>query len=442
MDFSSYNYLSVGIIAIDLNERIIYANQVYADFLGYSIADLLGKHIKDALPNTRLDEVVRTGYLQKGVWQKTERGYLFGNRIPIVENGKVVGAFAELILHDTDELEELSEKLKLMEAQVNYLTKEYFDKSNDTKASFLFQSHAMHQVWDMVRKVAPLNTTVLLSGETGSGKEVVADLLYHYSGRPGKPFVKVNCAAIPNELMESEFFGYVKGAFTGASSAGKIGKFELADGGLLFLDEISSMPMTMQSKLLRVLQEKEIERLGGTTAKKIDMKIIAATNENLHELVAENKFRQDLLYRLNVVEIRIPPLRERADDILLLADFFLKTFFEQFNKKHSPLSFGASKLLQKYHWPGNVRELKNTMERLAIMCDSTQITTAELYQYTALGHNAKKSSTLKQQLDSVERSLILATLKRNGGNVSLTAKELDLNRATLYSKLKKYEIHP
>jgi len=442
VDFSSFNYLSVGIIAIDLNERVIYANQVYADFLEHRLDDLLGKHIKDVLTNTKLDEVLRTGLTQKGVWQKTERGYLFGNRIPIIEGGKIVGAFAELILHDTDELEDLSEKLELMEAQVKCLTKEYFDKSNDTVASFLFQSHAMHQVWNMIRKVAPLNTTVLLSGETGSGKEVVADSLYRYSGRSGKPFVKVNCAAIPSELMESEFFGYVKGAFTGANSVGKIGKFELADGGLLFLDEISSMPMTMQSKLLRVLQEKEIERVGGEMSKKIDIKIIAATNENLNELVAENKFRQDLLYRLNVVEIRIPPLRERTDDILLLADFFLRTFFEQFNKKHSPLSFGASKLLQKYHWPGNVRELKNTMERLAIMCDSARITTAELYQYTAIGHNAKKSSTLKQQLDSVERSLILASVKRNGGNVSLTAKELDLNRATLYSKLKKFDIQP
>ncbi|MPM66542.1 Regulatory protein AtoC [bioreactor metagenome] len=442
MDFSSFDSLSIGIIAIDTTGRVSYSNQVYAEFLGYTKREeLLGRHIKEVMPHTKLDEVASTGVMQKGVWQRTDHGFLFGNRIPIIEEGRCTGAFAELILHNIEELDDLSDKLVDMEEQIKYLTKKLVSNESDKSPQFIFQSYSMREIFSTVRKVAPLETTVLITGETGCGKEIIAETLHQYSGRTDKPLIKVNCAAIPMELLESEFFGYEKGAFTGANQAGKIGKFELADKGVLFLDEISSMPLAMQSKLLRVLQDKEIERLGGNTRKAVDVKIIAATNENLEDLVAQNKFRQDLFYRLNVINLRVPPLRERPEDILLLANHFLQRYFSRFNKEFIPLSLGAAKMLQNYRWHGNVRELKNTMERLAIMCEGPRITITDMLQFTAIRNHTCKKASLKQQLDSVERSIILDSLRRNEGSKSTTAQELGLNRSTLYSKIEKYNMY-
>ena len=231
-----------------------------------------------------------------------------------------------------------------------------------------------------------------------------------------------------------------RGAFTGANNAGKSGKFEIADRGVLFLDEISSMPLAMQSKLLRVIQEKEVERLGGTKRKKIDVKIVAATNINIEELVKQNRFREDLFYRLNVINIRVPPLRERPEDILLLASHFLQIYQSRFYKPLTKLSYGASKLLESYRWPGNVRELKNVMERLAIMCDGRHITQLDITNYTSIQQHEKVPNTLKEQIDYYEKTIIIDSLKRHNGNKSLVALELGLNRTTLYSKLHKYSI--
>lgn len=440
LDFSAFDMLSVGILAIDTNERITYLNRAYADFLESGREELLGRHIRQVIPHTNLDHVAKTGVPEVGVWQKTKKGYLFGNRLPIIENGKVTGALAELVIQDFEDLDAASKKLCDMEAQIKYLTKKLINIEINKNNQLVFESDQMKDIVEKVKKVAPLDTTILITGETGTGKEVIADLIYQHSNRSRYPFIKINCSAMPIDLIESELFGYEKGAFTGANQKGKVGKFELADKGVLFLDEISTMPLAMQSKLLRVLQEKEIECLGSNVKKKIDVKIVAATNESLNELVKQQKFRQDLFYRLNVIRVDIPPLRQRREDIMLLCNYFLERYYHQLNKTPKTLTYTAVQMLKSYDWPGNVRELKNVMERLAIMCDGTLITQTDIKENTPIGSNDSMTGTLKDQMDENEKNILETALKKTGGNKVKTARILGINRTTLYSKLLKYHL--
>lgn len=439
MDFSAYDNLSTGILAVDKNMKIIYCNAQYANFLKLPQKELYGRDFREFIPLSRLPSVLETGQILGGDWQETPEGYLFGSRIPIIENGEVVGAIAEMTLKNPEEMDNLAMRLSEMELHLRTLRESVASNGVfEKKASVVYQSAAMQELLNTVFKVAPLNTTVLITGETGSGKEVIMENLYRYSGRTDYPLVKVNCASIPGELLESELFGYERGAFTGALDSGKLGKFELANHGVLFLDEISSMPLTMQSKLLRVLQDKEIEPLGSTVRKAVDVKIIAATNEDLRELVAQNRFRQDLYYRLNVIELHVPPLRKRPEDIVPLCDFFLHTYFERFRKPFYPLSPAAARQLQHYPWPGNVRELKNVMERLAIMCEGPQITCTDLLAYTPVHLPEMRVPTLNEQMMQYEKQLLINALKRCEGNKAAAAVRLGINRTTLYSKLAKY----
>ncbi|KUO73413.1 MAG: hypothetical protein APF77_09465 [Clostridia bacterium BRH_c25] len=440
MDFSAFDILTVGILAIDTDCKIIYLNKAYADFLQSDPASFIGKDIRDVVHYTKLDHVVKSGIPEIGVWQRTDKGYLFGNRIPIFENGRIVGAIAEMVLKNFEELDVVSQKLRDMEAQIRYLTKELINTEINNNVQLLFQSDKMRSIVEKVQKIAPLDTTILITGETGSGKEVIADLVYKYSGRQDFPFVKLNCAALPMELVESELFGYEKGAFTGANQNGKVGKFEIANNGVLFLDEISSMPLAIQSKLLRVLQDKEVERLGGNTKKKANVKIIAATNENLEDLVRKQKFREDLFYRLNVIQVNIPPLRERREDIIMLANHFLERYCQRFNKKSKYFTHTAAQLITSYDWPGNVRELKNVMERLAIMCDGTLVTQTDIKENTPIYTGAKTIRSLKEQIDQTEKRIITTALEKANGNKAIAAASLGINRTTLYSKLEKYNL--
>lgn len=441
MDFSAFNILTTGVLAVDADTKIIYLNQAYADFLQSDPVSLIGKNVRDVIQHTRLPHVVESGIPEIGVWQKTEKGYLFGNRIPIIEDGKIKGAIAEMVLKNFEDLEILSQKLMDMEAQVKYLSNKLTNTEISKSVQLVYKSDIMNSLVKKAQKIAPLDTTILITGETGSGKEVIADLVYKYSGRQDFPFVKLNCAALPMELVESELFGYEKGAFTGANQSGKVGKFELANNGVLFLDEISSMPLATQSKLLRVLQDKEVERLGGNNKKKVDVKIIAATNENLENLVQKQKFREDLFYRLNVIQLNIPSLRERSEDIISLAQYFMDRYCKRFNKKSKSFTYAASNMLMDYDWPGNIRELKNVMERLAIMCENNLITQTDIKDNTSIhskvGATAK---SLKDQIDQTEKHIIKNTLENVSGNKALAAKLLQINRTTLYSKLEKYNL--
>jgi Nif-specific regulatory protein len=301
----------------------------------------------------------------------------------------------------------------------------------------------MRSVYDQVAQVARSNATVLLRGESGTGKELIANAIHYNSLRSKKPFIKINCAALPESLIESELFGYEKGAFTGAQQRKK-GRFELAEGGTLFLDEIGDLPPQTQIKLLRFLQEREFERLGGTETLKANVRLIAATNKKLEEAIAEGSFREDLFYRLNVFTIFLPPLRERKSDILLLAESFVEKYEREHGKHIKRISTPAIDMLTSYHYPGNVRELENAIERAVLVCDGNVIHGHHLpptLQTAELTGTVTRVS-LEQSVEAFEQDLIKDALKTTQGNCSKAARLLDTTDRILSYKIKRYGIEP
>ena len=300
----------------------------------------------------------------------------------------------------------------------------------------------MREVFQMISQVSRSNATVLIRGESGTGKELVANSIHYNSFRAKQHFVKVNCAALPSNLIESELFGHEKGAFTGAVRQ-KLGKFELADKGTLFLDEIGSIDPDVQVKLLRILQEKEFERVGGHKTIKSDVRIIAATNKNLEEAIEDETFRGDLYYRLNVFPIYIPPLRERKTDILLLADFFLDKYAGANNKKIKRFSTPAIDMLMSYHWPGNVRELENCIERAVLLCEEGVIHSYHLPPtlQTGVESNTLPARSLEDAVANLEKEMIIDALKNNRGNISLAAKMLHTTVRKFSYKANRHEVN-
>jgi transcriptional regulator with PAS, ATPase and Fis domain len=305
-------------------------------------------------------------------------------------------------------------------------------------------SQSMKTVVRRAHKIAHLDTTVLLTGESGTGKEVIANLIYKNSIRKGKPFIKVNCAAIPDSLLESEFFGYEKGAFTGADRAGKLGMFELANEGTLFLDEIGDLPIMMQAKLLRAIQEQEIMRVGGKTAIKIDTRIIASTNKELKSEISRGNFREDLYYRLNVFPIEIPPLRSRIEDINGLAYHFTNLFNKRYSLEKT-ITESAIKALTSYNWPGNVREFRNIIERIVVDAESDEINKFHVINHLKSGRFDRETSfydlnsSLDMALKNYEKEIIL-NLMAKYNNASRVAEILRVNKSTISKKMKKYSI--
>ena len=304
-------------------------------------------------------------------------------------------------------------------------------------------SHEMEEVFEQVAQVAKTDTTVLLRGESGTGKELIAEAIHYNSPRADKPFIRVNCGAVPENLIESEFFGYEKGAFTGAV-AQKKGRFELADGGTIFLDEVGDLSPLTQVKLLRVLQKQEFERVGGTETIRVNVRVIAATNANLEEMIAEGKFREDLYYRLNVFPIYLPPLRERKTDILLLADHFLLKYSRKYGKTIKRISTPAIDMLMRYHWPGNVRELENCIERAVLVCEDQVIHSYHLPPtlQTSESSNTITRTSLEKAVETYEKELIMDALKTTRGNQAKAARLLDTTERIIGYKIKKYQIDP
>ncbi len=312
-------------------------------------------------------------------------------------------------------------------------------KKRQQYSSIIGKSSKVSQLMEIINQVAPTKASVLITGESGTGKELVSDAIYSLSSRVGKPFVKVHCAALSESLLESELFGHEKGAFTGAAKEKK-GRFELADGGTIFLDEIGEINAQTQIKLLRVLQEKEFERVGGEKTIKVDVRVICATNRNLEDEVKKGNFREDLYYRLNVVHISVPPLRERKEDIDMLALSFLKEFNEEDGKKIEGFTKAARKALFSYSWPGNVRELKNTIESAVVLAKGNMIDTDDLP--SSILDEGKKEDlviTLPVTMEEVEKKVIYSTIDYFEGNKSKAADELKIGRKTLYRKLEEFE---
>jgi len=441
-----------GFIVVNTEGIITDINNAYCEFLGRTRQSIVGRLITDIISNSKMIEIIRTKKADIGAIHKFNEGetasnkdlVLWVSRAPVEdENGDVIAAVAQVkfrkqTLDNAQRIMDLYMELQYYKNEVARIGNSDIDSN-----VALGQSDAFIATKELAFKSAKNNFPVLLTGETGVGKEVFTNLIHKYSLRADNPLIKINCAAIPAELLESELFGYEEGAFTGAKKGGKIGKFELANGGTLFLDEIGDMPMNMQAKLLRVLQEREIERIGGNVSIPVDVKIIAATRHNLKEKILAKEFREDLYYRLNVININIPSLADRKEDIPLLAHYIL----DDINKKYKTnveISDDAIACLMNHHWPGNVRELSNIIKSVYALIEGDIIDVEHLpstiIKTSDLSTLAKETGTLSESMDSFEKELILRSLKKNKFNLTKVSKELDIHRSNLYKKITKYEI--
>ncbi len=346
-----------------------------------------------------------------------------------------------LIARTAVNLEALEREQDLLRRENERLSRALTDKYSTN--NIISNSNKMQEVFALIEQVSGSTATVLIRGESGTGKELVASAIHYNSPRTKRPFIKVNCSALPSSLLESELFGHMRGAFTGATKD-KPGRFELADTGTIFLDEIGSISMEAQTKLLRVLQEREVERLGDIKVRKVDVRIIAATNRNLEQAMPRKEFREDLYYRLNVFPIFLPPLRERPTDILLLADYFVEKYSQLHQKDVRRLSTPAIDELTSYHWPGNVRELENCIERAVLISNDGVIHSYHLPPtlQTAEESATTISTSLNETVARVEKDLICDALKSSHGNVAQASRLLQETERIIRYKVKKYEINP
>lgn len=441
-------HLPEGIIMVDTKGYITSITNSYCDFLGVKKEEVVGKHVTEVIENTRMHEVVQTGIPEIGDMQRINDKDVVVMRIPIRVNGEIVGAIGQLMFQDVSDLTKLAAKLQMAEKKLEYYEQEYqrWQRSRYSINNIIGKSPEINKLKDMVKKVAQYHSTILLRGESGTGKELIAHAIHEASSRKTGSFVRVNCAAIPKELLEAELFGYEEGSFTGAKKKGKPGKFELAEGGTIFLDEIGDMPLEMQVKLLRVLQEKEVERLGGTSVIPVDARVIASTNRNLEQMIAQKTFRYDLYYRLNVVTMLLPNLREIREDIVAITEYMIEQLNEEFGTRIEGITDEVKNLFLSYNWPGNVRELKNALERAVNVIEGTRIRIKDLPLYlqefdqqpyrTLAG-----DSVLNKEVEIAEKKAIISALKKTSYNKLKAAQLLDVHRATLYRKMQKHGIH-
>ena len=433
-------------VVVDASGIITMISEEYAQFNGASVSEAVGRHVTEVIENTRMHVVAQTGVAEMGETQTIHGRELIVNRIPLKDGDRVVGAYGRVVFKDVEQLWELASKMKVLESKVRYYEKELTSLrgARYTFRCILGSGTAVTAAKDEAAWAARTDSTVLLRGETGTGKELFAHAIHAAGQRRSGPFIKLNCAAVPAELLESELFGYEEGAFTGAKKGGKPGKFEMAAGGTLFLDEIGDMPLPMQAKLLRVLQEREVERVGGTGTRMIDIRIIAATGQHLEELVGEGKFRADLYYRIHVIPIRIPPLRERREDIPELAEHFLARFATESGERMRRISPELMEVLSSYGWPGNVRELQNVLERAVALSRGDVLLPEHIPAHLLLtASNVSKAMTpgsLAETRAEAERNAIIGALKATGGNKSKAASLLRIHRVKLHEKIKRYGI--
>lgn len=432
-----------GILVVNKDGIVTMLSKAYAKFLNVDEKASIGKHVTKVVENTRMHIVARTGIAEYADVQKVNGHYMIATRIPIVKNGEVVGAVGKVLYRNIDELNMLQKKIGIMESQLEQYKGELkqINKAKYSFSSIIGNSINMIEATKHARRASKTDSNVLLIGESGTGKELFAHAIHQSSNRKYGPFIKINCAAIPSELLESELFGYEEGSFTGAKKGGKLGKFELAEGGTIFLDEIGDMPLYMQAKLLRVIQEREVERIGGTKSRPVNVRIIAATHVNLEEMVAQGKYRQDLYYRLNVFLISIPSLRERKEDIRTLSYHFLENLNNKYFKHIDGYSEEAIKYLLRYEWPGNIRELSNVIERAVNIIDNEKLITPEHLPQKILGDDFKKEiKSLQEILEDAEKNAIIESLRASNGNRTKAAKLLNVSRSTFYEKMMKFNL--
>ena len=451
------NHLYDGIYIADGKGKTLYVNDAYTRITGIQAEEVIGKYVGDMVSNGLYKNAV-TPEVINSKRQVNSMGESLKNGTKILITGSPIldeqGNVKKVVVIDREitellnmkaDLETSQKQIKAVEKDKNKskLEIEHLRKLHLNK-NLLGNSIETQRVIKMIQQIANLDVTILITGETGTGKEVVSNEIYMNSTRKDGPFIKLNCAAIPANLLEAELFGYAKGAFTGATNSGKVGMFELADKGTLLLDEIGEMPMELQSKLLRVIQHKEVTRIGGTKPVKLDIRILAATNCNLKDLCEQGRFRMDLYYRLNVFPINIPPLRERLEDIEVLTQHFLDIYNSKYGK-HNVVECSGIDTLKQYSWPGNIRELQNIVERLVIVSDQNATITKEQIGTLLNIHPSymldlvRDELGLKEIVENIERQTIEKALSL-GGSTRKAAKILKIDQSTVVKKAKKLGI--
>ena len=439
---------SDGFIITDTEGNVREINKQYADFFGKSRSEIIGKSILNIIPNSKMIDIVKHKFSKEDEVHTYIDGEAKGNSVIVSrsyvedEDGNVVAGVAQVKF----KVQTLAVAKKLMNEyeELEYYREEF--QNQNRVDNIIGSDPKFREIVKECLKVAKTDIPVLLTGETGTGKEVMAKALHTNSLRCDKPFVSINCAAIPFELLESELFGYMDGAFTGAKRGGKKGKFQLANGGTIFLDEIGDMPSSMQAKLLRVLQEKEIEPLGSEKSIPLDVRVVAATRQDLEAKMKDGSFREDLYYRLSVFNIHIPPLRERGGDSLELAEFFLDELNHKY-KTYKTFSKAVKAYFLKYQWPGNVREVNNVVQSAYAISteniiDINDIPARMLQQEKPAINLDKNKKSLGQMVDDYEKEVILELLKKHKGNCLEAAKEAGIHKSNFYRKLQKYGIKP
>lgn len=434
------------VLIVSENSRVEYINKAYSEQFQVPREKLIGLKISDIEPEGRILKVLKEGkpLLNDYSYLKSLKKHVYANITPFLENGKVAGVVT--IMKDISEINKLQEELNNYKMYTSKLEKEL---SKHNIAALESRVPTMQRTVDLAYRVAASDATVLLYGESGVGKEIFSHAIHHNSSRKDKPFVPINMASIPDSLFESELFGFEEGSFTGSKKGGKIGLFELGNGGTLFLDEIGEMTLSMQAKILRIIQELSYRKVGGTKLISLDVRIICATNKDLKKLVKEGKFREDLYYRLNVVPILIPPLRERKEDIPIIIKNLLQRFSVKYGK-YVTLDSDVYELFQEYDWPGNVRELVNTLERIIVLSSSGHITVKDIHPsiFQPIGLNEEQTQEEEMEenmiplyniLEETERDMFKRVLSTSRNRTEAIQK-LGISRKTFYNRLKKYKL--
>jgi transcriptional regulator with PAS, ATPase and Fis domain len=453
-----FDSIQDAILVFDMDSIILYVNEAYCRMFRVARKQVIGKKLEAIEPNAMGLDVIRTGIPVRNDYSYIESGQMdvVGDITPLLYQGRRVGAVA--VMKASSDLFRINQKLEKLKTS-KFDLKEKHNGENILHVSFqklCGHSTRFLECLSLASKVAPTDMTVLLRGETGVGKEVIAHAIHQASSRRRGPFVPINMASLPEHLIESELFGYMEGAFTGAVKGGKKGKFELADKGTIFLDEIGEMSLNLQVKLLRVIQERAVDRLGAMHPIPINIRILAATNRNLEEMVEQNLFRADLYYRLNVVSIELPSLRERLDDLSFLVETFASQFQEKYQKKIL-IPEDLINLLKLYPWPGNIRELQNSMEYMVLLSQKSILTREDLPRaikqwlekrviemsmeqtFNTDRLKGENTTNLKKLTEEIEKNTMMQVLKKCGSKTE-AIKQLGISRRSFYEKLKKYSI--
>ncbi|MFD2629573.1 sigma-54 interaction domain-containing protein [Oceanobacillus kapialis] len=430
------------LVVVDREGLITYLNNSYCEFLDVKKEEAIGVHVTEIIENTRMHIVAKSGKEEIADLQYIRGNHMIANRIPVRSEGKVIGAVGTVLYRDTEEWLKMNSHIKDLLLELEHYRNQLRNQYGNTYSlhDIVGSSSSLNIIKNKIKKVAPGDVSIMLTGESGTGKELFAHSIHHLSERNNKPFIKVNCAAIPENLLESELFGYEEGAFTDARKGGKLGKFQLADGGTLFLDEIGDMPLGAQVKILRALQEGEIEAIGATKPRKVDVRIISATNQSLEKMIADNRFREDLFYRLNVIRLEIPPLRERKEDIRILAKFILDKVSKRSGKRVTDFSTEVLEHFMHYEWPGNIRELENVIESAVHLTNKEIIASDDLPDHLLGNASMHQSEKLKDMIEHTEKQAIQNALKKYDGDKMQAANALQIGKSSFYEKVKKYNL--